>query len=477
MDSKARLPETEAKDHDQSVTAVPRTHSGGRRRSGGRRTAGTVGGALAVLLMVVWTGCKNPLSVENPNKITEGSVNSPAAYGALVSGAGNGLSRAANAMLGIMETVTDEGFGIGSLDAWRSLDEGSIDDVTNEFVDDAWQRVGTARYMADKAVADGRILQSAGTLPGQDQLTRAYLYAGTIYTLIGDTWQRFVLPDSLTDPVTPGKPIASSNMHIVYDTAISYLRQGLAMAQDANLKADFTGMLARAYQARAIRNQIEPPGSFDASTTSGAVYSDSAGIYAAAVLRLVGSSWVFQLGFDFITLGSAASWNDALGHLQVGPSYVYLSHGNRVIDSVRVQDPIDSIPDPVVQAKVSASPFSDGGRNAPMTEASAREMHLILAENALASADTATFASEINAVRALDNLTAWNPANPQVPAEKMLAHERRVNLLFEGRRLADHYRFGSRDPFWLPNSPTVMNPGELFPIPISEIRSNPNVSG
>jgi len=126
-----------------------------------------------------------------------------------------------------------------------------------------------------------------------------------------------------------------------------------------------------------------------------------------------------------------------------------------------------------VQDQVDA--FAAGGLDASMTEASAREMHLILAENELATnGDTPTFRAQINAVRSLDGLPDYTG---QVTAMAILEHERQVNLLFQGRRLADHYRFGSKDPLWLSNSTTVSKPGTLFPITITEIRSNPNVSG
>ncbi|MDZ7694359.1 MAG: hypothetical protein U5K69_25090 [Balneolaceae bacterium] len=54
----------------------------------------------------------------------------------------------------------------------------------------------------------------------------------------------------------------------------------------------------------------------------------------------------------------------------------------------------------------------------------------------------------------------------------MLEHSRRVNLFLQGRRLADHYRFGSSSPEWAPNQDEA---GTFFPITITEIRANPNI--
>ena len=207
---------------------------------------------------------------------------------------------------------------------------------------------------------------------------------------------------------------------------------------------------------------------------------------AQAALGMVDDGWTFTLAFDAGLLGIACeSWAPQVwerGELQVGDQpepnndYFHLSNSDLSVDSVQMTDVIDTgAPDPRLVDQLAA--FRAGGRNADITEMSARELHLILAEHALANADTTTFASEINAVRTLDDLTDWDEGSPQVPAATVLEHERNVNLIWQGRRLADHYRFGSMDPLWQATSVARQNPGTLFPISITEIRSNPNVDG
>jgi hypothetical protein len=96
---------------------------------------------------------------------------------------------------------------------------------------------------------------------------------------------------------------------------------------------------------------------------------------------------------------------------------------------------------------------------------------LIIAEDALARGDTAAFASEINTVRSLDNLSDWTPASP-IAARDMLIHERRTNLFLQGHRLNDMYRFGITSRYWIPTSSAVTTPGTFFTFPTSERLAN-----
>ena len=112
---------------------------------------------------------------------------------------------------------------------------------------------------------------------------------------------------------------------------------------------------------------------------------------------------------------------------------------------------------------------------------SARELYLILAEAGLAAGDTLSatgqFAVNINAVRALNGLTAYDPANAAHPRPlAMLTYERKANLFLQGRRLHDLYRFGARADQWQTTTPVaeaVSAPGTFFPITQIELLANP----
>ncbi|MFB6241029.1 MAG: RagB/SusD family nutrient uptake outer membrane protein, partial [Gemmatimonadota bacterium] len=142
------------------------------------------------------------------------------------------------------------------------------------------------------------------------------------------------------------------------------------------------------------------------------------------------------------------------------------------IVSITFKDPIDTGTVPRM-VKERVNDYSTNPETAPITVVSAREMHLILAEAALAQGDTGTFTTHINHVRAMDGLT---PYEGQIPAMEMLQHSRKANLFLQGRRLADMYRFGTKAPMWQEGSSAASQPGTFFPITVVEIRSNPNLS-
>ena len=99
-------------------------------------------------------------------------------------------------------------------------------------------------------------------------------------------------------------------------------------------------------------------------------------------------------------------------------------------------------------------------------------MHLIMAEAALAGNGGADFTTAINALRALDGLTAFSG---QVNEGDLLTHHRRTDLYLQGKRLADHYRFGTASREWLAGTPALAAPGTFFPIPSNECQANPNI--
>ena len=113
-----------------------------------------------------------------------------------------------------------------------------------------------------------------------------------------------------------------------------------------------------------------------------------------------------------------------------------------------------------------------GGVYPPLTLASTRMMHIILAENALAGGNDATFTEHINYIRAMDGLT---PFSGQIDNMDMLQHMRRVTVLLQGLRLADMYRWDISAPKWEGSSDAVKCPGVMLPISIIERRANEHI--
>lgn len=467
--------------------------SGEQGESGKRagRRGGWASSLLALLLVAALAACTNPLDVENPNKLTEEDVDSPAAMGSVVNGAQSAVTRGLQSIGGPYSTATDEITWIGSRDAWQQLDFGRVDDPVNEFTDFAFPFVAEARFMADRAISQGEMFQSEGTLTSTSLLARAYLYGAIIYTSIAEQFDDFVLPE---EPDVAVPPVGEENMGQLFDTAIAHATSGLDLVESGSeMAARLLAVRARAHHSKAVWEKLNPPGSppADPLVASTEARDDALAALAAAP----DADWRYQLTFDGIAailvpdLSFADQVNER-GELQVGPEYVDVNPESASdITAITIQDPIDDIIDPVVAWKIaefhdddeyagfSEEDYEQNDSFSPMTVSSSREMHLIVAEHALATAgdvDGGEFRQHINAVRSMDGLSDYTG---QIPAEDILVHERRVNLMFMFRRLNDMYRFGIQDPQWQSTAPAFQSPGTMLPITITEIRSNPNISG
>lgn len=430
-------------------------------------------GALVLAVAVAAAACSNPLDVDNPNNLIEDDVSTSAAVPATVNGA---LATTAN-MLGevnaIYATATDEVRWIGSRDAWNSLSLGNFDDPGNEFSDAAFPDVGEARYMVDRAVDMAEEFQ--GELTTQRPRVRAYLYAGITYITIADAYEDFVLPEEPTEPVPP---VGTGNMVGLYDTAIGHLSDGISLASQEGYETLETRLLAvraRAHHARGVWEKTHPPG--DVATDDPLVESADAAADAQAVLDRVGmtSDWTYELTYSPSTVSSNIAFQiNQRGELQFGARIVEADPDDLTdIEAIVFEDAIDDVVSPPVEEEINS--FTESDEFAPHTVASAREMHLILAEHALAQGDDAGFETHVNHVR--EDMDGLTPYDGQIPAEEMLEHSRRANLFLQIRRLADMYRFGAQSDEWLQQSLAATRPGTLFPIALTEIRSNPEVDG
>lgn len=434
--------------------------------------------AVYTVLAIGLAGC-NLLDVDNPNNLLQEDIEKPTAAAALANGALSTVTRALADIGAPYSTVTDELTWIGSRDAWDQLDEGNVADPTNEYADGAFPDVAEARWLTDEAIVSLEGFQAEGTLTQPILLARAYLYGGIIYTTIADTFDDF----AFSDRMEAAPPVGPDNMSQVYDEAIDYLTKGLTLVRTlgaseemADLELRLLAMRARAQHARAVWGLLNPAGSAPGSPW---VNDPGAAADAAEFVAAVGagSDWRFQLEFNSATVSSfMATLVNQRAELQISESLTAWDEDDK-ISSVTLQDPIDGIADPVIQAELDV--FLTNTDYSPITVASAREMHLILAEAALASGNAQGAELHINHVRAMNNqLTAFDRSNAAHPsAAELLKYERRVNLFLQLRRLADLYRFGEQSPKWLPTSTAVTTPGTFFPITIIEIRANPHIGG
>lgn len=416
-----------------------------------------------------FSACENLLDAENPNQFVEDSLSDPGAFKAMVNGAERTVTQA-YANIGLpYAVVSDELIWIGSRDAWAQLDFGSVDDINNEFTDAAWFFVTEARYWCDEVIKRGEAFDAAKI--SSDDLVRAYVFGATIYTIIADMFDDFVVA---SDKQEAGAPVGPANMSSLYDKAIGYLEKANALKS-----GDFSilSMMARVHQAKGIWGKVNP-----VNTSSPLVASSTAASFAnQAIAAAAGGEAYFKLVVEPTARpGGLAFASEVNSRLEQRLSNTYIiNNGPRVAspddgdasNTIALYDPIDNVPDPALHSIVVD--FATSFLDYDFIMSSTREMYLILAEDALANNKTDEFTNAINQLRALDGLT---PYSGQIPAIDLLKHSRRVNLYLQGRRLSDHYRFNDPSPYWLAGRPTVANPGAFFPITISEIQSNPNVN-
>ena len=342
------------------------------------------------------------------------------------------------------------------------------------------------RWMVDKGIEILEGHDAAGDLLDRDDLARIYLFSGIMYVTIADWFDDF----AFSDRQEAAAPIGPSNMGSLYTTAIGRLDQGLGISPSGDLGRNLMAMRARAKHAQSVWALIGDDATLSYTTSptithptgtahniivvpnTGLVSNAGAAQDAAAALAMESGDW----RYDFVyTGGTQASqfgeWNFERQENRVSDSYGWPASSNTTIDSIRLRDPVDDIPDPrIIQwVLVELQPNNQFLRHPQL---SARGMHLIIAEHELATnGSTAAFAASINAVRSFGGVSDWTAASG-ISARDILIHERRVNLFLQGRRLNDMYRFGIASPRWNPTFEAFSAPGVFLPITIREIRAN-----
>lgn len=428
----------------------------------------TYAALVLALLMFGLAGCGDPLEVENPNSLVEQDLSNPIAANGIANGALATTAQGIAYVLAPYLAATDEVTWIGSRDDWRNLDFGNVSDANNEFTDNAMKFLHEGRWMSDKGILQLEEFDKNNELPNRSDLARVYLYAALARVYIADWFDDW----TFSDKTVPFPPVGEDNMDQVYRDAIDLLDKAIAVAQQEGntaLETQAVALRARAQHALAVWGLLNPKGSTPANPWVNAGKAD-----AEKALSMMGDdNYRWQLFY-----APGAEWNDFAwqvnGRLELG--IVADPTIQKPELHVPIMDPVDNIPDPRVLAIIEE--FRDtarwsGTNYSPLTVVSGREMRLIIAEAELASGNPAGALAQINAIRALDGLT---PVTDQITVEDALKHERRANLILTGRRLADMYRFGIKDPLWQSTSDAFTTPGSFLPITISEIQSNPCVN-
>jgi hypothetical protein len=419
----------------------------------------------AALLSAALVGC-DILEVENPNNLIEDDLGNPAAAPSLANGLEASVARALGAMHAPYHTATGELTWIGSRDAWRELDIGRLDNVSNEFSDAAFPYVAEATWQTRELIRRVEAFREEGTLEDDRTLARLYLYGAIIYTSTADIFDDFVVD---SDRREAGEPVGPQNMSRMYDQAIAWLDAAIGL--DTGLQPTLYAMRARAKYSRAVWQKLHPSVNTDAPLVNnqGAVDDAREALSRANEplryeLELVPSSPDLVVG----DLSMALQINN---RAELGFSETYVAtEDDGTIDSVSYTDPLSGELHPYLNDFITEFVAADQYADIPIV--GQREMYLILAEAALAG-NTGTggsFADHINALRDLNDLP---PYEGNADAQTLLVDSREVNLFLQGRRLADHYRFSDPSPQWTESRNA---PGTFFPITITEIQANPNLS-
>jgi starch-binding outer membrane protein, SusD/RagB family len=415
-------------------------------------------------------GCKSLLDVDNPNNVSSSALDVPAAAPAIVSGAENLTGRALSSLLNFYTPASDEAYWVGSRDDYRLLDSGEFGINTNEYVQSAYLNIAQARWMGDQAVLKVAKFNADGQLLDKQLLARAYLNAAIMYTNIAGAFDDF----AISDRTVAGKNYGEAGMSALYDSALKWLDLGSAIASE-RLKTATLGMRARVKFEKALWQKLNPAGTTPASPL---VNDAGATADATAALALMTGDFRWDLitndlnegdgsggGFGF-EMNSRVEYTCTKDLCDIDPN-------NGKPKSVIAKDPVTNLVDSAAVKIIGR--ITAAINHPPITQVSEREMRLIIAEAALAANNNAGFDTAINLLRAMDGRAAYTGAGPTRLA--LLQWERRINLIFQARRINDMYRFGVKDPKWVATGLAITKPGCLFPIPLIERESNTLVTG
>jgi hypothetical protein len=399
------------------------------------------------------------------------------------------VARAVNSLLAPYGAVTDELSWSGSRDAFKQLDDGGVSDPANEYVDAANFQLSEARYLTEESIERLLGFQKAGSVINVNDLARAYLYAATVFRVIPDMFDDYVIASYRT---VNEAPVGEANMASLYDKSIDYATKGLAVATDNVIKGNLTAIRASARFNKAIWGKIQPGSTVP---TQPLVNDAGAASDATAALGLMsGPKYRFEINPNTTNTGSPSSGFEINQRLELsaGDRYAVLVSPFTKVTGIRLNDPITGQPDPILSENIERcckvnSAFNVDGNYIPYAATSAADMYLIQAEVALAANNgtpNAAFETAINAIRRAYQLTDWTPASA-VTARQILEHERAVVLFMQGRRLADMYRFNVKSTVsvrpnnqgaWTPTSDAGKRIGCFFSIPTAERLSNPKVT-
>ena len=415
--------------------------------------------AAAILPLVALADCS--FDVTNPGPVQEKFLDDPAAQVAIVNGAGRDLSDALNWISYTGAAATREIFPAGSTGSFGITvlqQQGILDEDESDVY---WQRAQRARFEAEDGAARFKASLDAADYAKNKNVAQILLWAGYANRLLGE---------SMCDAVINGGPKEAYTV---------FLTRAEANLTEAMSVASAAGETALAQAAQAARASVRA----DLGNWSGAVADASA----------IADGFAYRMPY-YTT--DADQYNRIYWAVGNNP---YRAH--TVWNTFYEQYYTDTNDPRVAWGQSAANPVGDAAvlsigqvpwhfetklnsRTAPINLSSGWEMRLIEAEALLTSGDFGAAMPLINKHRVALGLQPWTAANID-EAWTALKRERGIELWLEARRLGDLRRWdaasrpGTLSAYEEPGSTSYLLPERnlCFPIPLSELQTNPNLGG
>ncbi len=387
-----------------------------------------------IVLVILYSGCKPNLEVENPNEITDEDLNLPYAIPAIVTGAAADFAVAYQYTVLYSGLLSNELIHIGSFPTYREMHDGQVQD-NNISMEDWYGALQRARWVAEKGAE--RVVEIVGADSAKKMIEYAmlHIYAGYSLIQIADMWDGSPIDGS---PIIPRSEI--------YDRAIAHFTEVINIADGLPATRTYrngTTQTLNKSQVKAIAYLGRARAKFQKGDLSGA-YQDVAD-----------PSLFTGLTFYAIYSENSDRENNA----------VYIFAYDRPEVAVGPRHQITGDPRVPVQPPSGARTYWRQAKYPTRADdipiAKWQEAALIRVEYFLNQGNTTAALAEINSYRSAYNL----PPLTTIDIET-LREERKREFFLEGMYLQDLRRFD--DPF-------LQGRMAFFPLGRREKDSNPNV--
>jgi hypothetical protein len=356
-------------------------------------------------------------NVTNPNAIDESALGDAASAPTLANGLNAAVTRMITSVYGPYSVASDELTWVGSRENWGLLDGGDVSDPLNEYNDAAYPLASEARWLSNYTIDRLEGFSKDGSLRSPTDLARTYVYAAVTYITIGDNYDDFILA---SDRTKPAPPLGEANMLQVYDSAIVYLDRALPIAKSANsvdLQSQVLGLRARAKFAKALWKLLKPARTTPANPL---INDPAANADATAALAVMTTGYRYRVIATTANTGTnnVGSEMNSRQEIRAGGDYINPDPARNNLQplagtaGIKLKDPVTGQPDVVINKAIDECCRASSTTLIPFTVTSWKEMQLILAEAALASANDAEFKTRINAIRSVDAITPWDGTTP-----------------------------------------------------------------